>query len=135
MNNQKLKAAVQRAAGQALYQKGFVSVVDVLIIMNKLDKKNHERWRSGQIPYLERVIEMNLNTISLAVKEIHALCLKMGLKPSYTANYKWGKGPRRKLQFSKSGSPNIEQAYATHYVSKSLSKKIKGSGESDDRTE
>jgi hypothetical protein len=38
-----------------------------------------------------------------------------GLKPSKTAYMSWGKGPKRSLRFSKSGDPNIEQAYSTHF--------------------
>ena len=42
---------------------------------------------------------------------------KLGkLKPSKTVYVSWGKGGKQRLQFSKSGHPRIEEAYATHFV-------------------
>jgi hypothetical protein len=29
---------------------------------------------------------------------------------------RWGKGPKRWLQFTKTGDPKVEEAYATHFV-------------------
>jgi hypothetical protein len=46
-----------------------------------------------------------------------------GLKPSETVYLARTRGPRRELQFSKSGDLNIEKAYRTHYVSPELSEK------------
>jgi Fe-S-cluster containining protein len=43
---------------------------------------------------------------------------RKGLKPSVTVYRKWGRGPKRTLRFSKSGAPSVEQAYATHWLSK-----------------
>lgn len=45
------------------------------------------------------------------------------LKPSYTAYMGWGKGPKRKLRFSKLGSEYLEKAYSTHYVVSRKAKK------------
>ena len=28
----------------------------------------------------------------------------------------WGKGPRQRLRFTKTGEPKVEEAYATHFV-------------------
>jgi hypothetical protein len=38
---------------------------------------------------------------------------KKWLKTVYNS---WGKGPKVRLQFSKSGNKQIEESYATHYV-------------------
>jgi len=38
------------------------------------------------------------------------------LEKSYTAYKSWGKGAKLSLRFSKSGTPHIEQAYATHFI-------------------
>lgn len=40
----------------------------------------------------------------------------MNFKPSWTAYNKYGRGPKRRLQFCKSGNSTIENAYSTHYV-------------------
>jgi hypothetical protein len=45
------------------------------------------------------------------------------LKPSETAYLVRTAGPRRDLQFSKSGDPDIERAYRTHFVSPELPEK------------
>jgi hypothetical protein len=38
------------------------------------------------------------------------------LKPSMTVYKSWGNRQKTLLQFSKSGDPRIETAYATHFV-------------------
>lgn len=51
-----------------------------------------------------------------------AICAKTGLKPSFCYYKRWGVKKKRghrqviPLRFSKSGRPEIERAYATHYV-------------------
>jgi hypothetical protein len=30
---------------------------------------------------------------------------------------RWGKGPKQRLRFTKTGDPAVEEAYATHFVS------------------
>jgi hypothetical protein len=40
------------------------------------------------------------------------------LKPSWTAYRSWGKGKKVPLRFTKTRDPTIEEAYATHFVSK-----------------
>ncbi len=34
----------------------------------------------------------------------------------WTAYMRWGKGPKQRLQFTKTGDPKLEEAYATHFV-------------------
>ena len=29
---------------------------------------------------------------------------------------RWGKGPKQRLRFTKTGDPTLEEAYATHFV-------------------
>jgi hypothetical protein len=38
------------------------------------------------------------------------------LKPSMTVYTSWGKGKKTLLQFSTSGAPTLELAYAMHFV-------------------
>lgn len=38
------------------------------------------------------------------------------LKVSKTVYVSWRKGPKQRLRFSKSGNPEIETMYSTHYV-------------------
>ena len=43
---------------------------------------------------------------------------ELKLKESWTAYRKYGKGPKKKLRFSKSNNEKIEKAYATHYIAR-----------------
>ena len=42
-------------------ERGFVTVVDTFIGIGILDKRNYEKWRFGQVPYLEKVCMGSLN--------------------------------------------------------------------------
>jgi Fe-S-cluster containining protein len=111
-------ARVRAATAVVLRQKGYVSVVDVLVEMKRLTPAHLEDWRFGRIPYLERVVQGNLSKLSLIGREIRSVAQAQGLTPSVTFYRRWGKGPKRALRFSKSGDPSVELAYATHWVSK-----------------
>ncbi len=122
MNRGDLKKKVRKTAGQLVHDKGYVSPVDLLMAMDRLDPKSYEDWRRGRIPYLEKVCNGNLSKLSIIIRELAAFALDSGLKPSFVAYKKWGKGKKIQLRFSKSGHPNIEKAYATHYLTKSFNK-------------
>ena len=104
------------ASSELLRQKGFLSFVDVLILMGKLTKEDHESWRMRRIPYLERAMKLNLSQLSHLLRVLRQNSVKGRLKPRKTAYVSWGKGPKQPLRFSKSGHPAIEDAYATHFV-------------------
>jgi hypothetical protein len=109
---------VRRAFAAVLRRQGYVSVVDVLVEMQRLRPAHLEDWRFGRIPYLERVVESNLSKLSLIGREIRKVAQAQGLTPSVTVYRRWGKGPKRTLRFSKSGLPFVEQAYSTHWLSR-----------------
>jgi Fe-S-cluster containining protein len=111
-------ARVRAAIAVVLRQKGYVSVVDVLVEMKRLTPAHLEDWRFGRIPYLERVVQGNLSKLSLIGREIRSVAQAQGLTPSVAVYRTWGKGPKRTLRFSKSGEPSVERAYATHWLSK-----------------
>jgi hypothetical protein len=68
------------------------------------------------VPYLERVIHCNLTRLSrlLRILRFHAHELK--LVPSSTVYMRWGKGPKQRLRFTKSGDPKLEEACGRHFV-------------------
>ena len=80
--------------------RGYATAVDVLMDIGVLQKEKYEDWRFGRIPYLA------------------------GLNPSFCCYKQWGAkkkgGQGRKpvipLHFSKSGNPEVERWYATHFV-------------------
>lgn len=117
MNRKQLENRVQTAAEKLIMKKGYASAVDLFIEMGKLTQKDYEKWRRGEIRFLERVIGMNLAKISFAMKEFRKHCLKKGYKPSLTVYMSWGK-KKTNIQFSKSGDPSVEKWYSTHFVKK-----------------
>lgn len=107
---------VVRAVESTLKDSRVVAPVEVLIGMGLLTRDQLEDWRRGRVPYLERVINCNLTRLSrlLRILRFHAHDLK--LKPSWTAYMRWGRGPKQRLRFTKTGDSKLEEAYATHLV-------------------
>jgi len=113
---------VRVAAEAALAAKKYVTSIDVLVGMGWLEADAVERWRRGQIAYLERVVQANLSRVSGAMKLFRRWAAAKGLSPSETV-YLTRKPHRRTLRFSRSGDHNIERHYRTHWVSAALSQK------------
>jgi hypothetical protein len=112
------------ATTELLREKGFVSFVDVLIRMGKLTQDDHDAWRMRRIPYLERAIRLNLSQLSHLLRTLRQNAVTGKLKPSKTVYMSWGKGSKQPLRFSKSGHPNVEEAYATHFVKRPQISKV-----------
>ncbi len=72
--------------------------------------------------YLEQVCTCNLKKLSFVMKQIRSYTKKSNLKLSFCYYKRWGvkkkngHKPTIPLRFSKSGNPDIEKAYATHYI-------------------
>jgi hypothetical protein len=104
-------------AVEGLLQRGKVVMpVDVLVGMDLLTREHLEDWRRGRVPYLERVIHCNLTRLGRLLRILRFHAHDLNLKPSWTAYMRWGKGPKRRLRFTKMGDPRLEEAYATHFV-------------------
>ena len=122
-NLKEIEGRAIRAAGEALYRQHYVSPIDVLIGMEYLQPIHVQDWKKGKIPYLEKAIPANLHKISHAMNCFRKWADEKGLKPSETIYLAKTRGPKRHLQFSKSGHPQIELAYRTHYISPLLSER------------
>lgn len=117
MSNVEIKQNVRLIASNILKESHYISPVDMLIKIGVLSVKDYENWRFGRVPYLEKVCKTNLSKLTVMMNELRAFAWQNYLQPSWTAYCQWGvKGRVITLRFSKSGSPNIEEAYATHYV-------------------
>lgn len=119
MKNNDLKRKVRDSMYLQIQQSGIATPVQVLLDLSILSKEDYERWRFGKVDYLERVCRTNLSKLSFIMREIRGYAAKNSLKGSWTFYKQWGpkNSPRaKKLRFSKSGSENIEKAYATHYI-------------------
>jgi hypothetical protein len=119
----KLESRVIRAAETALSDRHYVSVIDVFCGMGLLAPTHLVDWRSGRIDFLERVIQGNLSKISSSMAIFRRWAREKGLKPSETGYVRRTRGGTLPLRFSKSGDPEIEKNYRTHYVSPLLSER------------
>ncbi len=107
---------VVRAVANILSRSDVVAPVDVLMEMENLTQKNHEAWRRGHVPYLERVFEGSLSKANRILRIIGFHVHDLNMLPRRTVYHQWGKGKNRILRFSKSGNEGVEDAYSTHYV-------------------
>lgn len=135
MNDKELRQKVNDAMYKLMKEKGVCAPVEVLIAVGVLSQADYERWRRGQIPYLEKVCKINLSKLSTINNEIRVFARKNDLKPSWTFYGKWkseksfGKKKQQvksiQLRFSKNGNESIEKLYATHYISSLKSEEAK----------
>jgi len=124
MNTKELTGKVNSAMYRQCRERGYATPVDVLMEIGYLSKKDYENWRYGRVSYLERVCMANLSKLSTVMHQMRVYAKKTGLKPSFCYYKRWGvkkKGgqghkPVIPLRFSKSGDPEIERRYATHFV-------------------
>ena len=107
---------IERVVADLLAKGNVVTPVDVLIGMGLLRPEHLKDWRFGRVPYLERVINCNLNRLSRLLRILRFHAHDLNLKPSWTAYMRYGKGPKRPLRFTKTSDAGIEAAYATHFV-------------------
>jgi len=119
-NQSELEKRVHRAAEAALARQQYVSAIDVLCGMGLLAPVRVDDWRKGRVDFLERVIQGNLHKISSSMAIFRRWAAEKGLKPSETGYVRRTRGATVALQFSKSGDPEIEKNYRTHYISAAL---------------
>ena len=115
-NRQDLVRALSAVTSELLKEKGYICFVDVLMKLDYLSQSDYEHWRFQRVSPLERVLRVNLSRINFIMKTVRRNSLNGHLQPSMTVYKSWGKGKKTLLQFSKSGDPSIEAAYATHFV-------------------
>jgi hypothetical protein len=116
MNNKDLEKKTTDIINSLIYEKGYICSVDVLLRLEYLTQKDYEDWRFGRVPYLEKVCKVNLKKLSLTNRIIRKFAEQRQLKNSWTGYNQWGTKNKRILVFSKSGDPNIEKLYATHFI-------------------
>jgi hypothetical protein len=107
---------VTAAVDQLLQDRSVLIPVEVFVQMGLLAQADYEAWRFGRIPYLERAIKCNLSKANRILRVLRLVAEDRGLRLSRTVYRKWGKGEKIGLRFSKSGTPAVEELYATHYV-------------------
>jgi hypothetical protein len=116
MNNKELEKKTTAIINSLIYEKGYICSVDVLLRLEYLTQKDYEDWRFRRVPYLEKVCKVNLKKLSLTNRIIRKFAEQRQLKNSWTGYNQWGTKNKKILVFSKSGDPNIEKLYATHFI-------------------
>jgi hypothetical protein len=114
-NRAKLRGKIVAASSAALAKNGYVTAIDALLATGWLRPEKVEEWRRGRVPYLEQAVVASLSKISTAMRLFRTVVESEGLRPSETVYVSWTKD-RRRLRFSKSGDPNLERAYRTHWL-------------------
>ncbi|HKH46486.1 MAG TPA: hypothetical protein VKM72_17630 [Thermoanaerobaculia bacterium] len=120
---------IVRAVEAILAHGDVVAPIDVFVHMELLSKADVEAWRFGRVPYLEKVIRCSLGKTSRILRILRMHVHDLNMSPSHTAYVKWGKGQRSPLRFSKTGDPNLEEAYSRHFLRPGLKSKKRRAAE------
>jgi hypothetical protein len=121
-NRKNLADRVVGAAERALADQKYVSAIDVLLGIGWLNLSTLKDWRLGRVECLEGVMQVNLSRLSEAMRLLRSWAAVKKLQPSET-HYVARTTDRQRLRFSRSGNPDIERAYRTHWVSPELSER------------
>ena len=121
--SQALSKRVVQAAEAALADHSYVTAIDVLCGMGLLAGSHVDLWRQGRIDFLEQVIQGNLHKISSSMAMFRQWAQQKGLKASETRYVRRTRTGIVDLRFSKSGDPEIEKNYRTHFISPGLSER------------
>lgn len=118
MNQAELINKVNSSMYHQVKTTGYATAVQTLMDLGILSKEDYERWRNGQVQYLDKVCKINLKKLAGVLEEMKRYAAKNNLKPSFTFYKQWGKKKKStvQLRFSKTGNEYIEKLYATHYV-------------------
>lgn len=124
MNDGELISAVHSSMYHQCQKRGYAAPVDVLMDIGVLSKQKYDDWRFGRVSYLEAVCTANLRRLSFVMHQMRVYAQKSDLKTSFCYYKRWGvekkSGQGHKpvitLCFSKSGNPEIEKWYATHFI-------------------
>jgi hypothetical protein len=107
---------VSEVVAEILAAGDVVAPLEVLVRLEVIDPEQVATWRRGGLPYLERGITSGLSRVARFLRLIGEHSLSLGLKPVPAKYLRPGKGPNRRLRFSKRGDQESERVYATHFV-------------------
>lgn len=114
--NDKYYTKVVKAVNDELIHSNVVSPIAVFQRLQLLDKPNVEKWKKGQIPFLEKVILCNLGKANRILKLIRFHAHDLNMKPSITVYKRKVGSAKLNLKFSKTGDKKLEEAYSRHFI-------------------
>lgn len=121
-HDKRLERRVIAVAEAALAARRYVTAIDVFLGLGWLSPSSERAWRQGRIPHLEAALTANVSKVSNSMRFFRTWAEQQGLKPSEISYVARSRG-RRDLRFSKSGNPDVERAYRTHWASPRLSER------------
>ncbi len=107
--NKTLQARVEQAAQAVLSRAGRITYSELFVELGILSREDLLAWRTGQVPFLERVVQGNLNKLARMRTSLRRFARDKGLHRDVA------RLPRR-VRFSKSGFPAVEEEYRAIYV-------------------
>lgn len=107
---------IVRAVATILERDQVVAPVEVLLEMGMLTPDRLKDWRFGRLPYLEMGIQGSLSRLSRLLRILRFHAHDLNLVPSMTAYARWGKGPKQRLRFTKTGDKKLEEAYSRCFL-------------------
>ena len=107
---------IRRIVAEILQDGRVVAPVDVLVRMDLLAPAHLDDWLNGRVPYLEKVIRSNLTKLSRLLRVLRFHVHDLNLVPSAFHYMRRGGGSNRRLRFTKTGDPKLEEAYSRHYL-------------------
>lgn len=126
MNDRPQRTVKERAvlaAESALAEQQHVSAIDVLVGMGFLAPSHVEAWRRGRLACLEEVLQVGQEKLDGTLSAFLEWARERGLKATEVAYSAPPRHPRPELQFSRSGDPEVEKFFRTHFASPHLSEK------------
>lgn len=109
----KLYPKVARATACLLKESDEISPVAILLQLGNLTPKDHDSWRRGHVPYLERVFQGSLSKANRILRLLGFHMHDLNMAPSQHAYRQLG--TNRPLRFSRSGEAGVEASYARHF--------------------
>jgi hypothetical protein len=104
----RLTERLEAAIVSLLKRDGRLTYPTLLVELGMLSSSNLDEWRAGRVPYLERVVTGNLTKLARIQKGVRRGARKRGLQRRV-------EGRERKVRFSKTGNPFIEEEYSAVY--------------------
>ena len=100
------------AVDAILKEKNKVKTTDVFKHLGILEDGKLKEWDNGKVPYLEKVLNGSLSKLSRILRILRFHVHDLNMKPRRNIM----KNGKRKLRYSKTGEPKLEEAYSLEFL-------------------
>jgi hypothetical protein len=118
-NRRPLAERVAEAAEASLAGQNHASPLHMLLGLGWLDPNSARRWQQGQVECLEDVMQVSPARIAEAMALLRSWAATKGL-PASEALYVARTPQRPALRFARSGDPEVERQFRTHWMSNEI---------------